>query len=74
MFINTANIPDKTEAEAWKMLEGASNERDIGDFKEYLKVLAKAVPELTYSGLEKELRKRNMNIFLIAMVGWSLIS
>ena len=50
------------------MLEQASKERDIGDFKEALQILSKAAPDYTYPRLEKEFRKRGYSIYLIAMV------
>jgi hypothetical protein len=67
-LINLQHIADKTEDAAWKALEQASNERDIADFKEAVQVLVKACPELTYPKLEKEFRKRDLNIYLVALV------
>jgi hypothetical protein len=67
-LINLQHIADKTEGAAWKAVEQASNERDITDFKEAVQVLAKACPELTYPQLEKEFRKRDFNIYLVALV------
>lgn len=51
------------------MLEQASEERDITDFKEAVQILSKVAPEYTYLELEKEFRKRGFKVFLIAMVG-----
>ena len=67
-LINLQHIANKTEGEAWKAVEQASNERDITDFKEAVQVLVKACPELTYPKLEKEFRKRGFNIYLVALV------
>jgi hypothetical protein len=67
-LINLQHIADKTEDAAWKALEQASNECDIADFKEAVQVLVKACPELTYPKLEKEFRKRDLNIYLVALV------
>src|ERR1700733_14770185 len=67
-LINLQHIADKTEDAAWKALKQASNERDIADFKEAVQVLVKACPELTYPKLEKEFRKRDLNIYLVALV------
>jgi hypothetical protein len=67
-LINLQHIADKTEGAAWKAVEQASNERDITDFKEAVQVLVKACPELTYPQLEKEFRKRDFNIYLVALV------
>lgn len=50
------------------MLKAASDGRDITDFKEAVMILSKAAPKYTYPELENEFRKRNFNIFLIAMV------
>jgi hypothetical protein len=62
------HIADKTEDEAWKAVKQASDERDITDFKEAVQVLVKACPELTYPKLEKEFRKRDFNVYLVALV------
>lgn len=67
--INLQHIADKTESEAWKAVKQASNEHDITDFKEAVQVLVKACPELTYPELEKEFRKRDFNVYLVALVG-----
>lgn len=54
--------------EAWAMLERASDEVDIGDFREAIEVLAKALDgKLSYIDLEKECRKRKYSIHLIAL-------
>jgi hypothetical protein len=66
--INLQHIADKTEGEAWEAVKQASNERDITDFKEAVQVLVKACPELTYPKLEKEFRKRDFNVYLVALV------
>jgi hypothetical protein len=66
--VDLTHIADKTEADAWKDVEKASDERDITDFKEAVQVLVKACPELTYPKLEKEFRKRYLNVHLIALV------
>lgn len=62
-----------SEAEAWDLLKQASNERDIGDFKEAVQILTKVAPDYTYPRLEKEFRDRGFNIYLIALV-WSRLS
>lgn len=66
--MDLAHIADKTEADAWKELKYASAERDITDFKEAVQVLIKARPEMTYPQLEQEFRKRDLNVYLIALV------
>lgn len=69
MKLNDDHVASKSIDEAWAMLEQASEERDIGDFKEAVQILTKASPGYSYAGLEKEFRKRGFKIFLIAMVG-----
>lgn len=50
------------------MLEQASKDVDIGDFRDAVQVLAKAVDgDLTYVDLEKEFRKKDFSIHLIAL-------
>ncbi|KIY02853.1 uncharacterized protein Z520_01318 [Fonsecaea multimorphosa CBS 102226] len=66
-FVDNTRVADKSEDEAWELLKQASDERDIGDFKEALQILSKAAPEYTYPMLEKEFRKRGFSIYLIAM-------
>lgn len=66
-IIDLSRVPDKTVAEAWVMLKEASDEREIGEFKEAVQILSKAMPELTYPQLEKECRARKLNVYLIAM-------
>ncbi|EXJ95745.1 hypothetical protein A1O1_00869 [Capronia coronata CBS 617.96] len=66
-LIDNHRIADKSEDEAWALLKQASDEKDIGDFKEAVQILSKAAPDLTYARLEKEFRKRDFNIYLIAM-------
>jgi hypothetical protein len=66
--VDLTHVADKTEADAWKDVKQASDEHDIADFKEAVQVLVKACPELTYPKLEKEFRKRHLNVYLIALV------
>ena len=49
------------------MLTAASEDRDLDDFKDALKILHKAVTTYTYQELEKEFRVRKFNVFIIAM-------
>jgi hypothetical protein len=65
--LDKANVAEKSEEEAWALLKQASDERDIGDFKEAVQILSKACPDYTYPKLEKEFRARNYSIYLIAM-------
>jgi hypothetical protein len=49
------------------LLLQASEERDIGDFKDAVQILSKACPDYTYAKLEKEFRSRGFSIYMIAM-------
>lgn len=50
------------------MLKEASDDIEIGDFREAVEVLAKALDgNLSYVDLEKECRKKDFNIYLIAL-------
>ena len=49
------------------MLHQASEEREISDFKDALKILSKVCPDYTYVQLEKEFRAKNFSIYMIAM-------
>jgi hypothetical protein len=65
--IDNAHVAEKSEGEAWALLQQASDDRDIGDFKEAVQILSKACPDYTYPKLEKEFRARDFSIYLIAM-------
>ncbi|ETN41359.1 uncharacterized protein HMPREF1541_03294 [Cyphellophora europaea CBS 101466] len=67
MKINVDHVADKTQDEAWALLTKASDERDLDDFKDAVKILVKAVPETSYVELEKEFRKRSFSIYLIGL-------
>ena len=67
MKLNLDHVPEKTTGEAWAMLTQASDERDLDDFKEVVKILSKADPELTYVDLEKEFRTRDFSVYLIGV-------
>ncbi|KAJ8609849.1 hypothetical protein MRB53_038888 [Persea americana] len=57
--IDDSGVPTVTEQEAWAMIQEASSDRDVDDFKDAVKALAKAKGyEISYLDLEKELRKR----------------
>lgn len=56
-----------SEKEAWKMLQEASDDLDVDDFKDAIKILSKANPAVTYAQLERELRKRCSNMYLIGL-------
>ncbi|KAI9932844.1 hypothetical protein MW887_009096 [Aspergillus wentii] len=61
------NIPDKLPEEAWAVLKKASDEKDLEDFREGLKVYSKAVPVATFLDIEKKMREENFKFYLIAM-------
>ncbi|ETI25215.1 hypothetical protein G647_04588 [Cladophialophora carrionii CBS 160.54] len=65
--LDNSRVAEKSEDEAWALLQQASEERDIGDFKEAVQILSKACPDYTYPQLEKEFRAREFSIYLIAM-------
>ena len=65
--LDKTGVAEKSEEEAWNLLKQASDERDIGDFKEALQILSKACPDYTYPQLEKEFRTRKFSIYMIAM-------
>lgn len=56
-----------SEKEAWFKVKEASNDLDIDDFKDALKILSKANPSITYRQIEEVLRKRELNIYLIGL-------
>ncbi|KAJ5732533.1 hypothetical protein N7493_004014 [Penicillium malachiteum] len=61
------DIPDKLPEEAWAMMKAASDERDLGEFRDALKVYSKSKPLATYVDIEKKMREEKFNIYLIAM-------
>lgn len=65
--IDNSAVPDMSEQDAWELIKEASDDLDVGDFKEAVKILSKAVPGMTYPQLEKELRKRDLSIYLIGL-------
>ncbi|KAK5086765.1 hypothetical protein LTS08_007178 [Lithohypha guttulata] len=65
--VDNSSIPEVSEKEAWAMVMAASDDLDVDDFKEAVKILSKANPDLTYVQIEKELRKRGSKIFLIGL-------
>lgn len=67
MKTNLNNVPDKTIDEAWAMLHQASEDGDLDDFKDAVKILSKACPEMTYAEMEKDFRARGLAVFLIGL-------
>ncbi|RDW93447.1 putative zinc knuckle transcription factor (CnjB) [Aspergillus mulundensis] len=60
-------IPDMLPEQAWEMLKKASNDRDLEDFREGLKIYSKAVPDASFADVETKMRQESFNIYLIAM-------
>ncbi|KAL4911399.1 hypothetical protein BDW74DRAFT_7942 [Aspergillus multicolor] len=60
-------IPDMLPEQAWAMLKKASDDRDLEDFREGLKVYSKAVPDAAFADIETKMRQDFFNIYLIAM-------
>ncbi|KAJ9241347.1 transcriptional regulator family: Zinc finger, CCHC-type [Paecilomyces variotii] len=61
------DIPDKTPEEAWAVLKKASDEQDLEDFREGMKIYSKAVPQATFADIEKKMREEDFKVFLIAL-------
>ncbi|OJJ49286.1 hypothetical protein ASPZODRAFT_61410, partial [Penicilliopsis zonata CBS 506.65] len=61
------NIPDKLPEEAWTIIRKASNERDLADFREGVKVYSKAAPLATFLDMEKKLREDNLKFYIVAL-------
>ncbi|UCK57335.1 hypothetical protein AFCA_000265 [Aspergillus flavus] len=61
------NVPDKLPEEAWAAMQKASEEKDLEDFREALKIYSKAVPDATFVDIENKMRQDNLNFYLIAM-------
>ncbi|RMZ77784.1 hypothetical protein DV737_g4232, partial [Chaetothyriales sp. CBS 132003] len=66
--IDMSQVPDMSEDDAWAMLKQASDEKDLDDFRDGVKILSKAAPAMTYVDMEKEFRKRGFSVYLIALV------
>ncbi|KAK2768590.1 hypothetical protein FQN54_000446 [Arachnomyces sp. PD_36] len=62
------DIPDKLPEEAWAILKKASDEKDLEDFRDGLKVYSKAAPAATFVEIEKQLRGENAKIYIIGLV------
>ncbi|KAI9826675.1 MAG: hypothetical protein M1819_007309 [Sarea resinae] len=61
-----SKIPDMDPDEAWEMLKKADAERDLDDFRDGVKIYAKAVPGTTYAQLERAFRDKGFGVYLIA--------
>ncbi|KAI2730338.1 transcriptional regulator family: Zinc finger, CCHC-type [Penicillium roqueforti] len=60
-------VADMLPQEGWAAMKKASDERDLDDFREALKIYSKAVPNATWADIEKKMREDNFNIYIIAM-------
>jgi hypothetical protein len=67
MKLNLSHVADKSVDEAWALLIQASDERDLDDFKDAVKMLSKADPNITYVDMEKEFRTREFKVYLIGL-------
>lgn len=65
--IDNSGVADMSADEAWTLIRQASTDDEVSDFKEAMKALSKADPELTYLDIEKGLRKRGLNFYLIGL-------
>ncbi|PGH09102.1 hypothetical protein GX51_00856 [Blastomyces parvus] len=61
------HIPDKLPEQAWAILKKASDEKDLEDFREGIKVYSKAVPLATFDQIEKKMREENFKVYLIGL-------
>ncbi|KAL2386934.1 hypothetical protein RJZ90_000240 [Blastomyces dermatitidis] len=61
------HIPDKLPEQAWAILKKASDEKDLEDFREGMKVYSKAVPLATFDQIEKKMREENFKVYLIGL-------
>ncbi|EKV07127.1 Zinc knuckle transcription factor (CnjB), putative [Penicillium digitatum PHI26] len=60
-------VADMLPHEAWAAMKKASDERDLDDFREALKIYSKAVPHATWGDIERKMREDKFNIYIIAM-------
>ncbi|OQE96734.1 hypothetical protein PENNAL_c0001G00878 [Penicillium nalgiovense] len=60
-------VADMLPHEAWAAMKKASDERDLDDFRDALKIYSKAVPHATWADIEKKMRVDDFNIYIIAM-------
>lgn len=65
--LDHSRVEHKTVEEAWQLLQNASDEADIGDFKDGILMLSKAAPDLTYADIERECRRRKFAVYLIGL-------
>ncbi|KAK2741191.1 hypothetical protein FQN55_008454 [Onygenales sp. PD_40] len=61
------HVPDKLPEEAWAVLKKASDEKDLEDFRDGIKMYSKAVPMATFADIEKKLREENFKVYLIGL-------
>ncbi|KAJ5848472.1 hypothetical protein N7455_012429 [Penicillium solitum] len=60
-------VADMLPHEGWAAMKKASDERDLDDFREALKIYSKAVPHATWADIERKMREDDFNIYIIAM-------
>ncbi|OAX80629.1 hypothetical protein ACJ72_05035 [Emergomyces africanus] len=61
------HVPDKLPEEAWVILKKASDEKDLEDFRDGIKMYSKAVPLATFDQIEKKMRQENFKVYLIGL-------
>ncbi|KAK5796065.1 hypothetical protein VI817_005350 [Penicillium citrinum] len=61
------HVADKLPEEAWDLMKAASDEKEIGSFREALQIYSKSCPEETFESIGKKMRDENFNIHLIAL-------
>ncbi|EER45443.1 zinc knuckle transcription factor [Histoplasma capsulatum var. duboisii H88] len=61
------HIPDKLPEEAWAILKKASDEKDLEDFRDGIKIYSKAVPMATFDEIERKMREENFEVYLIGL-------
>ncbi|CAG8027130.1 unnamed protein product [Penicillium salamii] len=67
------HVADMLPVEAWAAMKKASDERDLDDFREALKIYSKSSPEETFADIEKKMREEDFKIFIIALVSTGLV-
>ncbi|KAJ5345040.1 hypothetical protein N7452_003044 [Penicillium brevicompactum] len=61
------HVADMLPVEAWAAMKKASDERDLDDFREALKIYSKSSPEETFADIEKKMREEAFKIHIIAL-------
>ncbi|CAG8036861.1 unnamed protein product [Penicillium salamii] len=67
------HVADMLPVEAWAAMKKASDEKDLDDFREALKIYSKSSPEETFADVEKKMREEDFKIFIIGLVSTGLV-